>query len=76
MPWLWRNRDGGTSNQEFLSESSTADKETDSELPADMDAPLAAEEWIKNYRQQQEEKNKQEEVLKKPLADKTRTGEW
>ena len=41
-----------------------------------MDEPLADEEWIKNYRQQQEEKNKQEEVLKKRLADKTRTGEW
>lgn len=63
-------------NRELLSESSTADKETDSELQAYMDEPLADEEWIKNYRQQQEEKNKQEEVLKKRLADKTRTGEW
>ena len=63
-------------NQELLSESSTADKETDNELQAYMDEPLADEEWIKNYRQQQEEKNKQEEVLKKRLADKTRTGEW
>ena len=57
-------------NQELLSESSTADKETDSELQAYMDEPLADEEWIKNYRQQQQE------VLKKRLADKTRTGEW
>ena len=63
-------------NQELLSESSTADKETDSELQAYMDEPLADEEWIKNYRQQQEEKKKQEELLKKQLADKTRTGEW
>ncbi|KAM7439812.1 hypothetical protein ABFA07_010899 [Porites harrisoni] len=62
-------------NQELLSESSTAVKETDSELQAYMDEPLADEEWIKNYRQQ-EAKNKQEELLKKQLADKTRTGEW
>ena len=41
-----------------------------------MDEPLADEEWIKNYRQQQKEKKKQEELLKKRLADKTRTGEW
>ena len=54
-------------NQELLSESSTAVKETDSELQAYMDEPLADEEWIKN---------KQEELLKKQLADKTRTGEW
>ena len=62
-------------NQELLSESSTAVKETDSELQAYMDEPLADEEWIKNYRHQ-EAKNKQEELLKKQLADKTRTGEW
>ena len=54
-------------NRELLSESSTAVKETDSELQAYMDEPLADEEWIKN---------KQEELLKKQLADKTRTGEW
>ena len=61
-------------NQELLSKSSTAVKETDSELQSYMDEPLADEEWIKNYRQ--EAKNKQEELLKKQLADKTRTGEW
>ena len=61
-------------NRELLSESSTAVKETDSELQAYMDEPLADEEWIKNCRQ--EAKNKQEELLKKQLADKTRTGEW
>ena len=43
-------------NQELLSESSTADKESDSELQAYMDEPLTDEEWLKNYRQQQEEK--------------------
>ena len=58
-------------NQELLSESSTADKESDSELQAYMDEPLTDEEWLKNYRQQQEEKNKQEEVLKKWLAEET-----
>lgn len=63
-------------NQELLSESSTADKESDSELQAYMDEPLADEEWLKNYRQQQEEKNRQEEVLKKRLAGETRTGDW
>jgi len=63
-------------NQEPLSESSTADKETDSELQAYVDEPLTDEEWLKNYRQQQEEKSKQEEVLKKQLADETRTGDW
>ena len=52
-------------------ERSTADKESDSELQAYMDEPLTDEEWLKNYRQQQEEKNKQEEVLKKRLADET-----
>ena len=58
-------------NQELLPESSTADKESDSELQAYMIEPLTDEEWLKNYRQQQEEKNKQEEVLKKRLADET-----
>ena len=43
-------------NQELLSESSTADKESDSELQAYMDEPLTDEEWLKNYRQQKEEK--------------------
>ena len=62
-------------NRELLSESSTADKESDSELQAYMDEPLA-EEWLRNYKQQQEEKNKREEVLKKRLADETRTGDW
>ena len=41
-------------NQELLSERSTTDKETDSELQAHMDEPLADEEWLKNYRQQEE----------------------
>ena len=50
-------------NQELLSESLTADKESDSELQAYMDEPLADEEWLKNYRQQQE-------------AGETRTGDW
>ena len=58
-------------NQELLSESSTADKESDSELQAYMDEPLTDEEWLKNCRQQKEEKNKKEEVLKKRLADET-----
>ena len=59
-------------NQEILlAESSTADKESDSKLQAYMDEPLTDEKWLKNYRQQQEEKNKQEEVLKKRLADET-----
>ena len=35
-------------NQELLSESSTADKEPDSELQAYMDKPLTDEEWLKN----------------------------
>ena len=63
-------------NQELLSERSTADKETDSELQTYMDEPLADEEWLKNYRQQQEGKSKEEEVLKKRQADETRTGDW
>lgn len=63
-------------NQELPSESSTSDKETDSELEAYTDEPLADEEWLKNYRLQQEEKSKQEEVLKKQLADETRTCDW
>ena len=50
-------------NQELPSESSTSDQETDSELQAYTDEPLADEEWLKNYRQQQEEKSNQEEVL-------------
>ena len=58
-------------NQKLLSESSTPVKESDSELQAYMDEPLTDEEWRKNCRQQKEEKNKQEEVLKKRLADKT-----
>ena len=41
-----------------------------------MDEPLADGEWLRNYRQQQEEKSKQEEVLKKRQADETRTGDW
>ena len=63
-------------NQELLSERATTDKEIDSQLQAHMDEPLADEEWLKNYRQQQEEKSKQEEVLKKRQADETRTGDW
>ena len=62
--------------QELLSERSTADKETDSKIQAYMDGPLADEEWLKNYRQQEEEKSKQEEVLKKRQAHETRTGDW
>ena len=58
-------------NQELLSESSTADIESDSELQAYMDEPLTDEVWLKNQRQQKEVKNKQEEVLKKRLADET-----
>ena len=38
-------------NQELLSESSTANKQTDSELQAYMDKPLADEKWLKNYGQ-------------------------
>ena len=60
-------------NQELPSESS--DKETDSEFQAYPDEPLADEEWLKNYRQEQE-KSKQEEVLKKWLADETKTCDW
>ena len=63
-------------NQELLSERATTDKEIDSQLQAHMDEPLADEEWLKNYRQQQQEKSKQEEVLKKRQADETRTGDW
>ena len=63
-------------NQELPSESSTSDQETDSELQAYTDEPLADEEWLKNYRQQQEEKSNQEEVLKKRLVDETKTGDW
>ena len=63
-------------NQEVPSESSTSEKETDSELQAYKDEPLADEEWLKNFRQQQEEKSKQEEVLKKRLADETKTCHW
>ena len=63
-------------NQELLSERSTTDKETDSELQAHMEEPLVDEEWLKNYKQQQEEKSKQEEVLKKRQADETRTDDW
>ena len=63
-------------NQELPSESSTSDQETDSELQAYTDEPLAVEEWLKNYRQQQEEKSNQEEVLKKRLVDETKTGDW
>ena len=58
-------------NQELLSESSTADKESVSKLQAYMDEPITDEECLKNYKQQQQEKNKQEEVLKKRLADET-----
>ena len=59
-------------NQELLSESSTADKESDSKLQAYMDEPITDEECLKKYKQQQQqEKNKQEEVLKKRLADET-----
>ena len=71
MPGFSRNRDGATRKSELLSESSTADKESDGELQAYMDEPFTDEEWLKNYRQQKEEKNKQEEVLKKRLADET-----
>ena len=46
-------------NQELLSESSTADKESDSELQGNMDESLTDEEWLKNYRQQQEEKKQE-----------------
>ena len=63
-------------NQELPSESSTSDQETDSELQTYTDEPLADEEWLKNYRQQQEEKSNQEEVLKKRLADETKTCDW
>ena len=70
MPQFSRNRDGGTSKPR------TSDQETDSELQAYTDEPLADEEWLKNYRQQQEEKSKQEEVLKKRLADETKTCDW
>ena len=35
-------------NQELLSESSTANKESDRELQAYMDEPLTDEEWLKN----------------------------
>lgn len=63
-------------NQELLSEiTNDHDEETDGELQAYMDGPLAVEGWLKNYKQQQEEKNKRE-VLKKRLADETGTGEW
>ena len=50
-------------NQEVPSESSTSEKETDSELQAYKDEPLADEEWLKNFRQQQEEKSKQDQDL-------------
>ena len=63
-------------NQELPSESSTSDQETDSELQAYTDEPLGDEEWLKNYRQPQEEKSNQEEVLKKRLADETKTCDW
>ena len=63
-------------NQELPSESSTSDQETDSELQAYTDEPLADEEWLKNYRQQQEEKSNQEKVLKKRLAGETKTCDW
>ena len=63
-------------NQELPSESSTSDQETDSELQAYTDEPLGGEEWLKDYREQQEEKSNQEEVLKKRLADETKTGDW
>ena len=36
-----------------------------------MGEPFTDEEWLKNQRQQKQEKNKQEEVLKKRLADET-----
>ena len=58
-------------NRELLPQSSTADKESDSKLQAYMDEPLTDGEWLKKYRQQKEEKSKQEEVLKKRLADET-----
>ena len=63
-------------NQELPSESSTSDQETDSELQAYTDEPLADEEWLKNYRQQQEEKSNQEKVLKKRLAGETKICDW
>ena len=47
MPGLLRNRDRGTSKPRTLSERSTTDKETDSELQAHMDEPLTDEEWLK-----------------------------
>ena len=63
-------------NQELPSESSTSDQETDSELQAYTDEPLADEEWLKNYRQQQEEKSNQEKVLKKRLEGETKICDW
>ena len=57
-------------NQELPSESLTSDQETDSELQAYTVEPLTDEEWPKNYRQQQEE------VLKKRLAEETKTCDW
>ena len=41
---------------------------SESDLQAYMDEPLADEKWLKN--------NRQQEVLKKQLADETRTGDW
>lgn len=44
------------------------DKETESGLKAYMDEPLAEEEWLKNYTQE-------EKTSKKRPEDETRTGE-
>ena len=75
MPGLLRNRDRGTSKPRTLSERSTTDKETDSELQAHMDEPLADEEWLKIIDNNKKKKSKQEEGLKKRQADETRTGD-
>ena len=61
-------------NQDLLSESSTADKESDSELQAYMDEPLTDEEWLKIIDNKKKKKTSKKKCLKLPmkrLADET-----
>ena len=51
-------------------------REDDATLEPYADEPIADEEWLKKYRNEQEEKRTLEEELTKRLENRVHVGEW